>query len=319
MSNKIATPAAVFVACDYLEASGKPWNRDDVRIEVGGGGFNVIDPLIKAWRKLQPVKALAPSTPTELLSQIAETLETHYGGFMEEVQRREKERSKLFESTAAELIERIEGLENHLADEKSQRESLQQERDRLVDQVQRHQAHLQERGRDVAALQAENDELRGQLQRLEQERRHDQSQHREDIKARDVRHDAKIADLLQQHKAELEKQRQHLLEAGEMAENRWVRQLDRARIDSEKQQELLGTQLKESRIAERDAQDQLMILKNQLQRQRDQLDILRTDHEKALRQLSIREQESLSWDELKTSIRALQDQMGTQKRHNLEK
>ncbi|MBL4705528.1 MAG: DNA-binding protein, partial [Flavobacteriales bacterium] len=85
MSRKIATPAAVFEACDQLDDSGKPWNRDDVRVAVGGGGFSVIDPLIQTWRKLKPVKALASSTPTTLLHQVAEALETHFSQHISDV------------------------------------------------------------------------------------------------------------------------------------------------------------------------------------------------------------------------------------------
>lgn len=46
MAKKIATAEAVFRACEELDAAGSPWNRDDVRYRVGGGGFNVIDPVL---------------------------------------------------------------------------------------------------------------------------------------------------------------------------------------------------------------------------------------------------------------------------------
>lgn len=310
MSKKIATPAVVFAACDRLEAAGESWNRDDVRIAVGGGGFNVIDPLIKTWRKLQPLRALAPSTPAELLSQIAESLERHYGGFLADVQRREQDRMALFEATATELAGRIEAQDQQLSALHAQQEQLQQERDRLISQVQQHQAWLHERNRDLSVLQAENDELRGQLQRLEQMRQQDLYQHKEALKELSARQDEKQAELLRQHNAELEKQRKHLLEASELAENRWVRQLDRQRIDSESQQKTLSAQLQDARNAERNAQGQVTQLKTQLQRHQDQLESLRTEHGKVQRQLESREQESSSLHDLKASILALQRQLG---------
>ena len=44
MAQKIATVSTVFAACDRLEAANQRWNREDVRNEVGGGGYVVIDP-----------------------------------------------------------------------------------------------------------------------------------------------------------------------------------------------------------------------------------------------------------------------------------
>ena len=79
MSMKKATPKAVFEACEQLELQDRPWNRDDIRSLVGGGSFSVIDPLIQAWRKLQPVREVAPSVPAELLIQVATLLEQQIG------------------------------------------------------------------------------------------------------------------------------------------------------------------------------------------------------------------------------------------------
>ena len=74
MSKKIATVSTVFDTCDKLDAANAQWNREDVRAEVGGGGYVVIDPLIRAWRKLKPLRKLAPTTPTDLLHRVAESL-----------------------------------------------------------------------------------------------------------------------------------------------------------------------------------------------------------------------------------------------------
>jgi hypothetical protein len=48
MTQKLATVSTVFAACDRLDAANDRWNREDVRKEVGGGGFVIIDPLIRA-------------------------------------------------------------------------------------------------------------------------------------------------------------------------------------------------------------------------------------------------------------------------------
>ena len=42
MPRTIATASNVFAACDRLEAANERWNREDVRSEVGGGGWGVI-------------------------------------------------------------------------------------------------------------------------------------------------------------------------------------------------------------------------------------------------------------------------------------
>ena len=67
MAHKIATASTVFAACDRLNAANERWNREDVRNDVGGGGYVVIDPLIRAWRELKPLREAAPTTPAELL------------------------------------------------------------------------------------------------------------------------------------------------------------------------------------------------------------------------------------------------------------
>lgn len=99
MAQKIATVSAVFAACDRLDAANERWNREDVRNEVGGGGYVVIDPLIRAWRSLKPLREVAPSTPTELLHQVAATIESHISAFTGEVETRLAENQQVFEAT----------------------------------------------------------------------------------------------------------------------------------------------------------------------------------------------------------------------------
>ena len=110
MAKKIATAEAVFRACEELDAAGNPWNRDDVRYRVGGGGFNVIDPLIQAWRRLKPVKAIAPSAPTELLHLIATSVEQHFTDYITQMSENADAREKAFDRASADLSEVIETL-----------------------------------------------------------------------------------------------------------------------------------------------------------------------------------------------------------------
>ena len=114
MAQKIATVSTVFAACDRLNAANARWNREDVRSEVGGGGYVVIDPLIKAWRELKPLREAAPTTPAELLHQIATSVESHITSYISESESRLIESQQVFDTTTSELSERLEALENEL-------------------------------------------------------------------------------------------------------------------------------------------------------------------------------------------------------------
>ena len=114
MARPIATPSSVFAACERLDAAKERWNREDVRREVGGGGFVVIDPLIQAWRALKPLREVAPSTPTELLHQVATSLEAHVAEFTAQAEERQKAQQQVFDTTVAELAERLAGIEREL-------------------------------------------------------------------------------------------------------------------------------------------------------------------------------------------------------------
>ena len=114
MSIKKATPKAVFDACEQLELLGKTWNRDDVRMIIGGGSFVVIDPLIQAWRKLQPVREVAPTVPTELLIQVASMLEKQMADFIGTVEQQDKEREEILLSLNKSASESFELRESQL-------------------------------------------------------------------------------------------------------------------------------------------------------------------------------------------------------------
>ncbi|MEE8057200.1 MAG: DNA-binding protein [Pseudomonadales bacterium] len=150
MTRKIATVAGVFLACDELDKSGKTWNRVDVRRLVGGGGYNVIDPLIKAWRKLKPFKKVAPLTPMDLMYQIAENINISYQNFMDQAQQQVLEQSKIFNETVAGLSESLVDLEVKLAQKED--ECLAFER-KIIDL----QSKLQESQHSLLHLQLQLD------------------------------------------------------------------------------------------------------------------------------------------------------------------
>ena len=76
--------------------------------------YVVIDPLIKAWRELKPLREAAPTTPAELLRQAATTLESHITGFLGETESRLAESQQVFDATVSELSERLAALEDEL-------------------------------------------------------------------------------------------------------------------------------------------------------------------------------------------------------------
>lgn len=135
MSIKKATPKAVFDACEQLELLDKSWNRDDVRALIGGGSFSVIDPLIRAWRQLQPVREVAPTVPTDLLIQIATMLERQVSEFIGDIEARDQAREETLLSlneNASEIFSRREAeLETQIDLAKQANHQLEAELSRL--------------------------------------------------------------------------------------------------------------------------------------------------------------------------------------------
>jgi hypothetical protein len=166
MSKKIATVITVFAACDKLDAANERWNREDVRTEIGGGGYVVIDPLIRASRCLKPLRELAPTTPTELLHQVAESLEANYASCIGSVEERLAERRSIFDAIVS---ERLAGLEHDLQAREAALQAVEQNRSDLAGHLEKYMQALGERQQSSARLQSENDGPRGQGTRLEGE------------------------------------------------------------------------------------------------------------------------------------------------------
>lgn len=240
MTQKKATPKAVFEACQQLAASmeeGESWNRDDVRVLVGGGSFAVIDPLIKAWRKLQPMREVAPTIPSELLIQVATLLEQQVTGYIDEVQQADERRELLFNQAGEELSENLHKIESHLTAElecaNQANHDLESECSRLEGELTQSQ---QERHSLDLRVELMEKELNQANQRLQAEKdRNDKIvlQNQEEVEALRVRMSEQNAQALTNTKLEYQQQlagqKKQLLDAAELAENRLMRLLDQSR------------------------------------------------------------------------------------------
>ena len=232
MAQKIATVSTVFAACDRLEAASERWNREDVRHEVGGGGYVVIDPLIRAWRALKPLREVAPNTPAELLHQVAASLESHVTGFTSEAEARLAECQTIFDATVSTLSEKLSEHETHLKDKEAALRSAETVKIELTKQLAHVQGVLQNAEAENARLVTEKDSVAGQLARMKNE-------HKEATVALQNEHRAALQQLTQdrnrenkEHAASLAKQRRELTGLADQAENRLMMLLDRERQEA---------------------------------------------------------------------------------------
>jgi len=245
---KKATPKAVFEACQQLSLSmeeGESWNRDDVRHLVGGGSYAVIDPLIKAWRNLQPVREVAPSIPSELLIQVASLLEQQVSGYIAEVEQRDEQREFFFRQAGEELASNLQAVEDALT---SDLELAQQAKHELDAECSRLDAELslsQQEGYGLALkLELMEKELVQANQRLSSEKeRYDRiiDQANKDKESLQVRLSEQnvqaIADCKLDYQQQLAAQKSQLLNAAELSENRLMRLLDQARVEMKELQQ----------------------------------------------------------------------------------
>jgi cell fate (sporulation/competence/biofilm development) regulator YmcA (YheA/YmcA/DUF963 family) len=171
MAQKIATVSTVFAACDRLDAANEHWNREDVRNEVGGGGYVVIDPLIRAWRALNPLRETAPSKPAELLHQVATSIDTHITDFTARTDARLAESQKVFEGTVSELSEKLAALETDLLEKTEAFKDVESSKDELAGQLDKIREDLNSAQTNNARLVAGNDGLRGLVARMGQEQK----------------------------------------------------------------------------------------------------------------------------------------------------
>ena len=242
MSQKKATPKAVFEACQQLAASieeGESWNRDDVRLLVGGGSFAVIDPLIKVWRKLQPMRDVAPSIPSELLVQIATLLEQQVTGYIAEVQQADEQRELLFNQATEELAKNLNSMEVRLTTEleeaKQSNHSLESECSRLESELA--QSQKEQHSLDLRLELMEKELAQANLRLAAEKERSDKIilQSQEDAEALRLRlteqNTLALANAKLDHQQQVLDQKKQLQDAAELAENRLMRLLDQARSE----------------------------------------------------------------------------------------
>lgn len=229
MALKIATVSTVFAACDRLDAANARWNREDVRNEVGGGGYVVIDPLIKAWRGLKPLREAAPTTPAELLHQVATTLESHITDFIGESKARQLESQQVFDATVSEFAERLATLEGELEKKEANLQAIAADRSSLADQLEVSEQSLNEVKVAHAQQMTENDGYRGKIARMESEHKEALGKLDADAKSVAKEHARERTKASDEYSAELAGQRKEMTEAAEQSENRLMQLLDQER------------------------------------------------------------------------------------------
>lgn len=243
MSVKKATPKAVFDACEQLELLGDSWNRDDVRALVGGGSFTVIDPLIQAWRKLQPVREIAPSVPSDLLIQVATMLEQQVSDYIEEVETRDRHREQallaLNEESADNFSKREAELEAKLEVAEHANHQLEAELSRVEGEFksQKVQAQTLELELQVAKESnlSLNERLGSQKEFYETALNEQKAELKQSLQNTTSRlseaHQQQLSELKSEHQQQLVQQKAELNNAAEIAENRLMRLLDQSRSE----------------------------------------------------------------------------------------
>lgn len=348
MSLKKATPKAVFVACEQLERLDRPWNRDDVRLNIGGGSFSVIDPLIQAWRKLQPIREVAPSVPTELLIQVASMLEQQVSGYIAEIELRDQEREAALLELNEAVTENLQQIESQLTD---QLELSQQANHELEAELARLTEELDNRGQQVLAmelkLQVSEQSATSLNQRLKEQQAFyesslkQQKESQQEISTRaDELHQQNVNQIKLEAQQQLAQQKSELTEASQIAENRLMRLLDQGRNElkelnaaSNMKLEQLGRELQAEKQLSNQQSLEINSLNSNLDaslsnlsqtKQQGQQNILALesqvsrlilDNESLSRQLQEQqlrgsEQEKSDLQQLKDSIRLLQNQVG---------
>ena len=276
MPRTIANASNVFAACDRLDAANDRWNREDVRSEVGGGGWVVIDPLIKAWRALRPLREVAPSTPTELLQQVAASLEAHIAGFTEEAEGRLSENQKIFDTTVSELSEKLAILEAELEQKTESLQASDFANAALTEQLEQAQTELAESRTENAKLVTENDGLTGQVSRMEKEHKTAiqsiQTEQRELLK----QHAQERSQAAEEHATAIAAQRKELAQQAEQAENRLMVLLDQERQEAKTAESKLSGNLEKVTQKVQAQRDTIIALETSvkgLTRQNEKLDL----------------------------------------------
>jgi chromosome segregation ATPase len=275
MAQKLATVSTVFAACDRLDAANERWNREDVRNEVGGGGYRVIDPLIRAWRSLKPLREVAPTTPSELLHQVAASLETHIAEYTGDAENRLAESQKVFDATISELSEKLASLEADLGEKEEKLEVAEASNASLTEQLDQTKANLEAAKVENARLVTESDGLSGQVARMEKEHKTTvqsmQTEHRELLKQQ-AEERSRAAE---EHAAALAAQRKELAAEAEQAENRLMMLLDQERVEAKTHSKKFSSDMEKMTQKAQSAREAVVALEStvkELTRQNDKLE-----------------------------------------------
>ena len=275
MAQKLATVSTVFAACDRLDAANERWNREDVRNEVGGGGYRVIDPLIRAWRSLKPLREVAPTTPSELLHQVAASLETHIAEYTGDAENRLAGNQKVFDATVSELSEKLSSLEVDLEVKEENLKAAEASNASLTEQLDQTKANLEAARVENARLVAENDGLSGQVSRMEKEHKATvqsmQTEHKELLKQQGEER----ARSAEEHASTLAAQRKELAAEAEQTENRLMMLLDQERLEAKTHAKKLANDLEKTTQKSQSAREAVVALEStvkELTRQNDKLE-----------------------------------------------
>ncbi|MEM1152548.1 MAG: hypothetical protein AAGI44_00310 [Pseudomonadota bacterium] len=275
MAQKIATVSTVFAACDRLDAANERWNREDVRNEVGGGGYVVIDPLIRAWRNLKPLREAAPTTPTELLHQVALTLETHITDFTDDIEGRLRDSQKVFESTVSDLSEKLAALEAELSARNEALQEAEASYEVTTERLEETKNELSSAQSENALLETKNDELSGQLTRLQKEHNVQVQRLQSENKTLLKQHATERARLSDEQVSAMASQRKELTDAAAQAENRLMVLLDRERQEAKAIESSLSDNLERAKQKAQSGRETIITLETsvtQLTRQNEKLE-----------------------------------------------
>jgi chromosome segregation ATPase len=200
---------------------------------------------IKAWRGLKPLREAAPTTPAELLHQVATTLESHITDFIGESDSRQLESQQVFETMVSELSERLATLEGELEEKEASLQEMAANRSNLAEQLEDSQQSLNEVKVAHTQLVTENDGYRGQVARMERDHKEALAKLNADAKDLAKEHARERARASDEHSAALTGQRHELTEAAEQTENRLMVLLDQERQKARDSAAQLSGQLAE--------------------------------------------------------------------------
>lgn len=335
MSLKKATPKAVFEACEQLELQDRAWNRDDVRLIIGGGSFSVIDPLIQAWRKLQPVREVAPSVPTDLLIQVATMLEQQVSDYIGEIELRDQEREVTLLALNEAVAENLQRLEFELTEQLA---LSQQANHDLEAECSRVEHELREKTQSFLAAEVKlqvseeasaslNERLKEQ-QAIYESSLQQQKQSQLDEIARSLElHQQQVNQLKMESQQQLAQQKVELVDAAQLSEDRLMRLLDQGRIELKELQrssteklEVLSREQQTDKQRVNKQSHEIKSLEAALQqsqldatqlttRHETQLVLLNTDKLIMQQQLTEQAAEKGGLESLASSIKQIQDQM----------